>query len=221
MFRFLLCGASGSGKTNVALCLIYKYIHWDKLYLYTRTPEQEVYKTLRKFMEKSTNELRRKLKDDNLEIFYESSDLESGIISVYDMNPELQNLVVFDDVLTIKDQSKIIDFFVLGRHRNISVLYLSQSYFGTPKTIRINCSHFAFFNIPSANEISLISRDHGLDISKEKFKELIKEAMDEPYSFFFLDKVSPFLCMRYRKRFDGIFDCLKNSRNIENDKLGS
>ena len=46
-----------------------------------------------------------------------------------------------------------------GRHKNCSVIYLSQSYYPTPKDIRLNCSHFCIFDSPSANETARMCRE--------------------------------------------------------------
>ena len=203
--RVLFTGTSGSGKTNCALCCIYKHLYFDKLYVYTRNPEQGCYATLREFMEKSTKELRKKLKDDNLEIYHEGHTLQD-IIPLDDMNQDLQNLVVFDDFLTERDQSQINEFFSRGRHKNASVFYLSQSFYATPRLIRLNCNYFAFFGSPSKNDINMIARDIGLDMTKEEFISLWKEVLKEPYSFLFIDTVSTHLPLRYRMKFDNLYN---------------
>ena len=43
-----------------------------------------------------------------------------------------QKLVVFDDFLCEK-QNRLIDYFIRGRNKNCSVIYLSQSFYKTPK----------------------------------------------------------------------------------------
>ena len=52
------------------------------------------------------------------------------------MNDKAQKIVIFDDFVTEKNQKRIIDYFIQGRHKNCSIIYLSQSYYGTPKDIR-------------------------------------------------------------------------------------
>ena len=56
--------------------------------------------------------------------------------------------VVFDDMLD--SNQKLIDpFFARGRHNDLKVHYLSQSYFDLPKrTIRNNSKIIFFFNKP-------------------------------------------------------------------------
>ena len=61
------------------------------------------------------------------------------IIPVKEMDCEdNQKLVIFDDYVCDKNQIQIIDYFIQGRHKNCSVIYLSQSFYKTPKDIRLN-----------------------------------------------------------------------------------
>ena len=55
--------------------------------------------------------------------------------------------IVFDDMLLSKQESKIDLFFTRGRHNNIDICFVSQSFFHLPKnTIRNNSNQFIFLN---------------------------------------------------------------------------
>ena len=71
------------------------------------------------------------------------------IISLDQLNNDNQKIVIFDDFVCEKNQKPRVDYFIGGRHKNCSVIYLSQSYYLTPKDIRLNCSHFIFFIAPA------------------------------------------------------------------------
>ena len=71
---------------------------------------------------------------------------------------------------------------MLGRHKNCCVIYLSQSYYKTPKDIRLNCSHYIIFESPTKRENDAISRGHGID--KEACKKSFKKELD----FLYIDK---------------------------------
>ena len=49
-------------------------------------------------------------------------------------------------------QEDIINYFIQGRHKNSCVIYLSQSYYKTPKDIRLYCSHYIIFESPTKRE---------------------------------------------------------------------
>ena len=105
------------------------------------------------------------------------------IIPINDLDYEdNQKLILFDDYVCEKDQRQIVDYFIQGRHKNCSVVYLSQSFYKTPRDIRLNCSYFCIYDFPSSRERNLISSELGVD--KEKFKKATKK----PFSFLYVDK---------------------------------
>ena len=54
------------------------------------------------------------------------------LIPVSEMDYEdNQKLVIFDDFFCERNQRKLVDYFIQGRHKNCSVIYLSQSFYKT------------------------------------------------------------------------------------------
>ena len=53
---------------------------------------------------------------------------------------------MLDDYVCEKNQRQIVDYFIQSRHKNGSVIYLSQSFYKTPRDIRLNCSHYCVLN---------------------------------------------------------------------------
>ena len=93
-----------------------------------------------------------------------------------------QKLVIFDDYVCEKSQKDLINYFIQGRHKNCSVIYLSQSFYKTPRDIRLNSSHYRIYEFPSSRERNMISAELG--VSKEKFKA----GTQKPFSFLCVDK---------------------------------
>ena len=50
-FRMLLVGPSGCGKSNLLMNFLLKFLHYDKLYVYTRHMGQDCYKKLKRVLE--------------------------------------------------------------------------------------------------------------------------------------------------------------------------
>ena len=173
-FRMLICGNSGSGKTNLLYHMLMKpLLYYDEIYLYARNLEQDKYKRLIQKM----RELSHKLGYETLNV---SND---EITPVTEMDYEdNQKLVIFDDYVCDKNQRQIIDYFIQGRHKNCSVIYLSQSFYKTPKDIRLNCSHYCLYEFPSSREANRISSELGVD------KEVYNEATKKTFSFLYVDK---------------------------------
>ena len=172
-FRMLICGNSGSGKTNLLYHMLIKpLLYFDEIYLYARNLEQDKYKKLMQKMRELSSKV-------GYEILHVSND---EITPVTEMDYEdNRKIVIFHDYVCDKNQKKIIDYLAQGRQKNCSVIYLSQSFYKTPIDIRINCSHYCFYHFPSSNNTNMISRDLGVD------KELYKLATKKPYSFLYVD----------------------------------
>ena len=93
-----------------------------------------------------------------------------------------------------KTQRPLIDYFIRGRHKNCSVIHLSQSYYKTPKDIRLNCSHFCIYDFPSTNEKSLICHENNTP------KEAYEKATKDQYSFVYIDKARKFTTKKFSEQ---------------------
>ena len=78
------------------------------------------------------------------EIFHSPNE---EMIPISEMEDRNQKVVIFDDYVCEKNQNNIINYFIQGRHKNCCVIYLSQSYYKTPKDIRIKCSHYIILKV--------------------------------------------------------------------------
>ena len=172
-FRMLICGNSGSGKTNLLLHMLLSLLHYDKIFLYAKNLDQEKYQILIDEMNKISKVL-------DFDVLTLSND---KIIPINNLDYEdNQIIIIFDDYVCEKNQREIFDYFIQGRHKNCSVIYLSQSFYKTPRDIRLNCSHYCIYEFPSSRERNMISSELGVD--KEKFKK----ATRKPFSFLYVDK---------------------------------
>ena len=173
-FRMLICGNSGSGKTNLLFHMLMKpLLYYDEIYLYARNLEQDKYKRLMQKMREMSHKF-------GYEILSVSNDEITPVTEMgYEDN---QKLVIFDDYVCDKNQRQIVDYFIQGRHKNCSVIYLSQSFYKTPKDIRLNCSHYCLYEFPSSREANRISSELGVD------KNVYREATKKPFSFLYVNK---------------------------------
>ena len=121
-FRMLICGPSGSGKTNTLMHMIYNLLYYDKIYLYAKNLEQSKYRNLIEMFQPISKEA-------GYPIIEASND---QILPVSELTYYNQNLVIFDNFVCEKNQRPLIDYFIRKRHKNCSVIYLSQSHYKTP-----------------------------------------------------------------------------------------
>ena len=107
-----------------------------------------------------------------------------------DYNPTNKRrvLIVFDDMIADMESNKkfslkVTRLFLRGRKLNISVAFISQSYFKVPKTIRLNATHYFIMKIHNERELQRIASNHSFDIDFKDFMKLYKECTIEAYSF--------------------------------------
>ena len=113
-------------------------------------------------------------------------------IEEYNTNKELKILIVFDDIIVdIINNKKLnaimTELFIKGRKLNISLAFITQSYFKVPKDVRLNSTHFFTMKIPSKRELQHISLNNLSDINSEDFIKIYKKYTAEPYSFLVCD----------------------------------
>ena len=88
-------------------------------------------------------------------------------------------LIVFDsmiaDIMSSKKFKAIIkELFIRCRKLNISIVFITQSYFRTPKDARLNSTHYVM-KIKSRKELQNIAKENSGDIDfKDFLKKLIK-----------------------------------------------
>lgn len=158
--RMLLCGSSGSGKTNILMHIILSpLIYYDHIIIYSKTIDQDKYKQIEEIFKKV-------MKDSNIKQPFWTFTNEA--VKPHDtLDKVKRKIVIFDDLIcTSKKELAIIqDYYILGRHFKISPIFLTQSYYMLNKGIRINCSHFIIFRLNNKRETSSVLGDHpGVDL---------------------------------------------------------
>ena len=81
--------------------------------------------------------------------------------------------------------------FIRGRKLNISLVFITQSYFKVPKDVRLNTTHFLISKIPNKRELQQIAINNSSDISIKGFEHIYKNCTAEPYSFLVHDTTLP------------------------------
>ena len=137
-YRILVIGGSGSGKTNALLNLINNQPDIDRIYLYAKDPYEAKYQYLTKKREKVGIE---HFNDPKAFIEY-SNDMGDVYenIDEYNINKDRKILIVFDDMIPDMIKNKnlnliVTELFIRGRKLNISLVFITQSYFKFQKML--------------------------------------------------------------------------------------
>ena len=217
LYRIIITGGSGSGKTNALLSLIKEQDYYDvidKIYLYARDSSEPKYQLLIKKREdagiKHVN---------NPNAFIECSNAMDNVyenINDYNPNRDKKVLIVFDDMIpdimtNKKFQAIIKELFIRCRKLNILLVFITQSYFFVPKDVILNSTHYFIMKINNRIELKNVPINHSADINNKDFVKIYRKCTKEPYKFLTRDTILAAIdSLRFRKNF---FDLYKNDNN--------
>lgn len=167
-WRGLCIGASGSQKTTWLMDIIKRSSGtYNLIVLCVKSADEPLY-----------NYLRQKVPDDMIHIF-EGGDVPT-VATYKDFDGQI--LFIADDLVNEpkKIQDKISEWWLRGRKaaKGCSMIYLSQSFFRTPKFIRINCNYIFLKKLTSLRDLNIILSEYALGISKDELLKLYEYATD-------------------------------------------
>ena len=139
----LIIGPSGSGKTNTLLHLINNLNPIDKIYLYAKDIHEPKYKYL---INKREQAGIKNLNDPKAFIEY-SDDMDDVLDDINNYNKNKKVLIGFDDMIADIEYNKnfkriIKQLFYRARKINVSIVFITQSYFRALKDARLNRAHY-------------------------------------------------------------------------------
>ena len=205
----MIIGGPGSGKTNTLLNLIKEPSDINNIYLYAKDLSQPKYEFL---IKKYGNAGVKHFNDPNA--FIQCSNTMDDVyenIDDYNSSRKRKILIVFDDMIADimtnkKFQAIIKELFIRCRKLNISLVFITQSYFSVPKDVRLNSTHYLIMKINKKRELQNIAINHSADIDYKDFLKIYRECRREPYSFLTIDTTLPASNpLRFRKK---LFDSL-------------
>jgi hypothetical protein len=173
--RMCIVAPSGSGKTNFLVNLIHRFSCGNKgtfstIHIITRNQDEPLYKWL---LTKCPSIIIR----EGLEKTPKLDDFDKTV----------NHLVVWDDLVLSKDLSSVEQYYIRARKLNVSVIFISQSYFKIPKIIRNNCSYMVLLKLSGQREVNIILSEFGLGITKDQLFEIYNFATSEKFSPLLID----------------------------------
>ena len=107
-------------------------------------------------------------------------------IEEYNLGKKHKVLIVFDmiaDMISNKKLNLILtDLFIRSKKLNISLVFITQSYFKVPKDVRLNSMHFFILKISNKRELQ-IALNHSSDIEFKDFMKICKKYITESILF--------------------------------------
>lgn len=182
--RMLICGNAGSGKTMLLLNIIRQMSDtFDSIKIFTPNKQVPLYEFLESVIATPA-----------LEIY---EDLEE-----FNKQPKGQHLFVFDDMSLVEDQRNVELLFVRARVLGVSVIYISHSYFETPRVIRRCLDYIIPKTISSKRDLSTIQIEQSLHCGGDALRKMIPPTKD--ITNFLLIDLNATDARRFRRNFGEI-----------------
>ena len=195
LFRGIILGSSGSGKSNLIIDFIKRSPHvYSHLHLIARQPEQPLYQYLK----------------DKLEGFCTIYG-EDNVPSVDSIKKNGLQLVIFDDWSNDQKwcQTHVVPFFIRGRHRSLTTLFLSHAWFsGTPKMCRLNSEVAMILKSPSKSDMKMVLRDMPIgSVSDDQLWKMYSEVSKKRGQFLMINTLDQTIRYNWKKiLYDGMGD---------------
>ena len=209
--RHLIVGGSGTGKTTVLLSMVKAFSDKTKnkkgvgtfknVWVFCKSDDEPIYRYMKSL-------------SPQIHIYEGLSQLD---LKKFDNKYE-QNLVVFDDLVLEKNQKAIEQLYIRGRKLGggVTTVYLTQSFFLTPKVIRNNCSYMWILKLAGQREVSIIMREFALGVDKDTLLSIYDYATRQKLMPLMVDLEAP-ASQRFRR---GIFEPISIQDFIRNAYSG-
>ena len=99
--------------------------------------------------------------------------------------------MIADNLSNKMFEAIIKELFIRCRKLNISLVFITQSYFAVPKDVRLNSTHYLIMKIDSNRELQNIAINHTADIDYKDFVNIYRECTKKSYSFLITSTMLP------------------------------
>ena len=127
-----------------------------------------------------------------------SNTMDDVYENIHDYNSSRKRkiLIAFDDMITDimtnkKFQAIIKELFIRCRKLNISLVFITQSYFSVPKDVRLNSTHYLIMKINNRKELQNIAINHSANIDYKDFMKICRELTRKLFNFLIIDTTLP------------------------------
>ena len=196
LFRAIVLGPSYSGKTNLIFDLLKKspaiYTH---VHIIARNPDQPIFDYLKERLAGHIT-------------FYDPMEPPPTVDQIKENGLQL---VVIDDYSNDKMLQKDVfsHFFTRGRHKGLSTIFLSHSYFATDKMIRLNSEYVMILRANSKRDLKMILKDFPIrGVDENGLFRAYQEATAHKGQFILINGVQ----QKIYKNWTGTFDWIEDKK---------
>jgi hypothetical protein len=175
-FRSLVVAPSGSGKSNFITNLISLFCKgkgtFDSIFIFCKSRDEPLYQFLGD-------------KSKGLIEIHENLD---KLPALNELKPSEQTLIIFDDMVNdLKKHPIISEYFIRGRKRGCSLMFLSQSYYNTPKVIRQNINYCVILKLGGTRDVNSFLRGCSIGLTKYELLYMYQQATKQKFDVFIIN----------------------------------
>ena len=100
-----------------------------------------------------------------------------------------------------KFKAIVKEIFIRCRKLNISIVFITQSYFRTPKDARLNSIHYILKKKGNKKELKSIAEENSGHLDFKEFLKIYNHCTRDPYSFMMV-YTRPTARVTFKKNFD-------------------
>ena len=131
-------------------------------------------------------------------------------INDYNKNRDKKVLIVFDGMIADIEYNKnfkriIKELFYRARKINVSIVFITQSYFRALKDARLNSTHYILMKIGNKKELKRIAEEKSGHLDYKDFLKIYNYCTREPYSFMTID-ARPTANIPFKKNFNDVIN---------------
>lgn len=200
-FRCICVGASGSGKTQVIVNFIHRAKDtFNHIVVCCANKDEPLY-----------NYLTLKIDPEQYHMYEGIPNIPTPEDLAEQFDKDDQILIIFDDLVIERKQDVIESYFIRGRKicGGISCIYSAQSYYQTPKIIRLQCNYVILKKLSTIRDLKFILSDYSLNLTKEELLEIYNMCTENPLDFLTIAVQDP-IEKRYRHNWINILDIAEN-----------
>jgi superfamily I DNA/RNA helicase len=130
--------------------------------------------------------------------------VNEGLHNLPDLNKfdkEVNHLIIIDDLMMEKNQEKVCQYFMMCRKRNVTIMYLAQSFFKIPIIVRQNSNYAVILKAGNKRSLNLMLSEYVVGIDKEQFLKMYEYATKDKFNFLLINCDENDPTKRYRHNF--------------------
>ena len=172
--RAVVCAPSGSGKTSFVANLIKLFSSGKGTFAFITIIVKDCDEPIYRYLSSVSDAIQ----------------IKEGLHNLPDLgkaDKEVASLVIVDDQQNSKDQSRVLDYAIRCRKKNVSFIYLAQNWYVCPIVLRRNINYAIILKLSGEREVKMILKEFGLGLTKEQLLKMYEYSTRQKFNTLICD----------------------------------